>query len=698
MVPPQISFAIFALIAVSLLSTNTSFAASKPSSSDLLIVDCALPGQIRQLGQRITYLAARQPIRTTAWTCKLRGGEYAIHEESSTAVSLRVWLGQAEQGDAAAQTRVGEIFEQGLGTTPDFAIAKLWYEKAANQDYTRAQVNLGHIYERGLGVKPNPSMALTWYRRAAGAMGNIELEPPQNITPEAQMQRKEYDDLANKLFQVQLENQQLQRQMESSVLLAADEQGDISQQLATLQEKLEQRATNISALEARLSTVQDFSDAQARLHQSREQVLTSQVEQVSESKNITIAQLSEKAQSLSVALEQIATLEQQINLQQPKESFASLQNSAALQNIDSVAGPTITIIQPSLKFDTRGLLKVTVGMATASEYVVGRVVAPAGLLALGMNGREITPNANGVFRTAILSADRNATITVQAIDSLGKKGELKFSIQPNEPAGKEAQNITSPAQQLPDIDFGNFHALLIGNNQYDTLPHLITPIEDVRQIAKILRAQYGFSTTVLENANRYETLSAFNKMRETLTSNDNLLVYYAGHGELDRTNMRGHWLPVDAEIDNTANWLSNVDVTDILNVMAAKQIMLVVDSCYSGSLTRSSLTRLKHGMTETERNTWLNMLANKRARVVLSSGGLAPVLDFGGGAHSVFAKSFIESLKNNNSLLLGQSIHQDVAARVAHAAAGYDFEQMPQYAPINRAGHEAGDFIFVPTQ
>ncbi|NOX52255.1 MAG: hypothetical protein GXP16_17220, partial [Gammaproteobacteria bacterium] len=624
--------------------------------------------------------------------CKLRGGEYAIHEESSTAFSLRVWLGRAEQGDAEAQTRVGEIFEQGLGTTPDFTVAKLWYEKAANQDYTRAQVNLGHIYERGLGVEPNPSMALTWYRRAAGAIGNIEIEPSLNIAPEVQVQRKEYDDLANKLFQVQLENQQLQRQMEFSQLQAADEQGDTSQQLAILQEKLEQRAANISALETRLSTVQDFADAQARLHKTREQVLTSQVEQVSESKNISVTQLSEKAQSLSVALEQIATLEKQINLQPPKESFPSL------KNVDSVAGPSITIIQPSLKFDTRGLLKVTVGTATASEYVVGRVVAPAGLLALGMNGREITPNANGVFRTAILSGDSKSTITIQAVDRLGKKGELKFNIQTNKSDGEEAQNSSSPDPQLPDIDFGNFHALLIGNDQYETLPQLKTPIEDVRQIALILRTQYGFSTTVLENANRYETLSAFNEMRETLTSNDNLLVYYAGHGELDRTNMRGHWLPVDAELNNTANWLSNIDVTDILNVMAAKQIMLVVDSCYSGSLTRSSLTRLKYGMTDTERNTWLNMLAKKRSRVVLSSGGLAPVLDFGGGAHSVFAKSFIESLQNNNNLLLGQTIHQEVAARVAHAASGYDFEQIPQYAPINRAGHEAGDFIFVPTQ
>ena len=36
------------------------------SADELLIVDCLLPGQIRKLGQRITYLTARQAIKTSA--------------------------------------------------------------------------------------------------------------------------------------------------------------------------------------------------------------------------------------------------------------------------------------------------------------------------------------------------------------------------------------------------------------------------------------------------------------------------------------------------------------------------------------------------------------------------------------------------------------------------------------------------------
>lgn len=160
--------------------------------------------------------------------------------------------------------------------------------------------------------------------------------------------------------------------------------------------------------------------------------------------------------------------------------------------------------------------------------------------------------------------------------------------------------------------------------------------------------------------------------------------------------MRGYWLPVDAEADNSANWLSNVTVTDIFNIMSAKQILLVADSCYSGTLTRSAIARQKAGLTEAQRLNWLKTMAKKRARVVLTSGGLAPVLDGGGGAHSVFARSLLEVLAANEEILEGQSLYQGVAARVAYAAEKISFEQNPQYAPINRAGHEAGDFFLKP--
>ena len=39
------------------------------------MVDCLLPGQIRQLDETVTYLTERRPVRTTQADCTGRGGE-----------------------------------------------------------------------------------------------------------------------------------------------------------------------------------------------------------------------------------------------------------------------------------------------------------------------------------------------------------------------------------------------------------------------------------------------------------------------------------------------------------------------------------------------------------------------------------------------------------------------------------------------
>lgn len=258
-----------------------------------------------------------------------------------------------------------------------------------------------------------------------------------------------------------------------------------------------------------------------------------------------------------------------------------------------------------------------------------------------------------------------------------------------------ASEIEAPPLS-PQIDFGRYHALVIGNNNFRFIPKLRTAAYDAQTVAKVLSDQYGFKVKVLLDADRYQILSALNELREKLTSEDNLLIYYAGHGELDRVNGRGYWLPIDAESDSTANWIPVYQITDVLNAMSAKQVMLVADSCYSGMLTRSAIARLDTGMTEDDRLRWFQTMASKHARVVLTSGGVQPVLDGGGGRHSVFAAAFIESLAQNDEVLEGQKLAQNVTKRVAISSVAADIEQVPEYAPIRFAGHEAGDFFFVP--
>lgn len=136
---------------------------------EFVLVDCLLPGQIRQLGTRMTYLAPRRMVKTTKSDCGIRGGEFILFDRSDYRSALQTLVPKAQAGDPVAQTYVGEIYEKGLGLpSPDYGSAATWYRKAAAQEHRPAQTNLGSLYERGLGVPRDKAQALDWYRRASG--------------------------------------------------------------------------------------------------------------------------------------------------------------------------------------------------------------------------------------------------------------------------------------------------------------------------------------------------------------------------------------------------------------------------------------------------------------------------------------------------------------------------------------------------
>lgn len=93
---------------------------------------------------------------------------------------------------------------------------------------------------------------------------------------------------------------------------------------------------------------------------------------------------------------------------------------------------------------------------------------------------------------------------------------------------------------------------------------------------------------------------------------------------------------------------------------------------------------------------FLKFKLGKRSRLLLSSGGDQPVLDEGGGQHSVFAKAFLDELEKNDRLLPSPELFLRLRDQVEERAAAIKFEQTPEFKTIKSAGHEVGDFFFVP--
>src|SRR5207244_13278617 len=123
-------------------------------------------------------------------------------------------------------------------------------------------------------------------------------------------------------------------------------------------------------------------------------------------------------------------------------------------------------------------------------------------------------------------------------------------------------------------------------------------------------------------------------------------------------------------------------------------LLVGADSCCSGAMTRSAVPRLDPALGLDARAQVIRTMAHKRSRLLLTSGGVEPVVDTAGGPHSPFAQSFLDLLRGNQGVLPAQELFRRLQLQVVTMVKGLDVRQVPEYAPIRFAGHEAGDFLF----
>jgi len=236
---------------------------------------------------------------------------------------------------------------------------------------------------------------------------------------------------------------------------------------------------------------------------------------------------------------------------------------------------------------------------------------------------------------------------------------------------------------------GKNYALIIGNNVYDNLPTLKTAVGDATAIAEVLLDRYAFedgSIKLLTNATRRDILGALSSFRKSLTGDDRLMIYYAGHGQIDAATEEGFWQPVDAEVDSDFTWISNADVKRYLGGMPAKHILVIADSCFSGSLTRGAETQ-----NENEDKFFLN-IDKYPSRKVIASGGTEPVADAGSGGHSIFAYYLIKTLNNNTKPYITSFQLYDRLVR----AVTNNSKQTPEFGTVPDSGDQgSGDFTFI---
>jgi hypothetical protein len=203
--------------------------------------------------------------------------------------------------------------------------------------------------------------------------------------------------------------------------------------------------------------------------------------------------------------------------------------------------------------------------------------------------------------------------------------------------------VATSALQNGTTLVGRQYAVFIAIDSYREWLPLQNPMKDAKAIRDILQSRY-FVDEVIElydrDATKASILRLFDRLIETLKPEDSVLIYYAGHGFLDKTDT-GFWIPVDAGTDRfeQSNWIPNVQIRNVIGKIKARQVALISDSCFSGDLihaTRGSMPEINQVYF---RNAWSRM-----TRQVMTSGALETVPDA-----SEFSRQLRLTLERNTS-------------------------------------------------
>ena len=339
--------------------------------------------------------------------------------------------------------------------------------------------------------------------------------------------------------------------------------------------------------------------------------------------------------------------------------------------------PEITITYPNV---SRGFKPVE---QNKQITIQGNAKDASGIFEILVNGQEAYIDAQGNFTKNVLLAVGDNSFTVAATDLKQNTSTKTFTIE-RKTQQQETVIVNETTNNTNVLQTGKYYALIIGNNSYNdnAISSLDEPINDATKLYNVLTTQYTFepqNVTLLKNATYVQMIEAFDNLSNTLTENDNLLVFYAGHGWWDEDKNLGYWLPTDAKKNSTAFWIGNSRISDYMSSIKSKHTLLIADACFSGSIfkTRSAFSDAQPA---------INKLYELPSKTAMTSGNLKEVPD-----KSVFLQYLVKRLNDNTE----KYISADQLFASFRIAVMNNSTTEPQFGTIQNAGDEGGEFIFI---
>lgn len=214
-----------------------------------------------------------------------------------------------------------------------------------------------------------------------------------------------------------------------------------------------------------------------------------------------------------------------------------------ISNMPDREAPVIKVIKPSIGED---------GYYRTSEQeivLIGEVTDENGIRFVTVNDDMRSVNDEGLFTSGMSLETGVNKVRLIAADREDNMVEREITIEYVPPVVTLADKIAVSS---------TYYGLIIGIEEYQdpNLPDLDNPISDAEMLYNTLVSNYSFvedNMMMLRNAKRNDIVNALDLLSNIVTPSDNLLIFYAGHGNWDERSDVGYWLPADAYMASSAN-------------------------------------------------------------------------------------------------------------------------------------------------
>jgi WD40 repeat protein len=309
--------------------------------------------------------------------------------------------------------------------------------------------------------------------------------------------------------------------------------------------------------------------------------------------------------------------------------------------------------------------------------LVGRVADSTGINTFLINKKAIKLSEDGIFQCTLNLKKGENVLDLVVVTNKMRMNEQILIVECT------AEDALAEAEVVTDISKGRYFALIIGINEYQdpAIDDLDRPLEDAESLYNILLSKYSFEKEdmiLLKNPSLDQMITTLEGLSRKLSSNDNLLIFYAGHGYWDGKSNIGYWFPSDATKSSTVKWFRNSTLRDFIGSIQTRHTMLIADACFSGAILKT------RAAFSDEANQGIQKLYELPSRKAMTS-GIEEVPD-----ESTFIKYLVKRLEENEEKYLSS----ELLFNTFKIAVMNNSPVVPQFGTIQNVGDEGGDFIF----